>query len=213
MHTGFDPAWISDREPQQVYKQDARSRVWRVSGDGGGSFVIKRFEFSPLRQVLGLAIGQHPGQREIRRARQLIASGLSVAPIIASGFQRRGPGGFYWLATPHLGTSLHNLFNQDHMADPDRRQRVLDAVGRLTSDLISMGLFNRDHKASNIVVDSEDRPWLIDVGAVGRSRGPAGADRMLTNLCDTLTQAGALDADIAQVRLASGVEAETATNR
>ncbi len=211
MHTGFDPAWINDLEPQQVYKHDARSRVWCVSSEGGASFVIKRFEFSPLRQGLGLALGLHPGQREIRRFRQLKAAGLPVAPIIASGVQRRGVAARFWLVTPHRGTSLHNLFNHGKMTDPARRQRVLEAVGQLTGELIRKGLFNRDHKASNIVIDDEDRPWLIDVGAVGRSRGTAGADRMLANLCDTLAQAGATDPDLAQVRRASGAISNTAS--
>ncbi len=204
MDTGFNPAWISDLDPQQVYKHDARSRVWRVCDHAGASFVIKRFEFNPLRQALGLTLGLHPGQRERRRAKQLIAVGLPVAPIIASGVQRHRLAARFWLVTPHRGTSLHNLFNQGKLTDPDRRQRILKAVGQLTADLTRLRLFNRDHKASNIVIDDHDHPWLIDVGAIGRSRGTAGADRMLANLCDTLTQAGATAPDLAHLRQAAG---------
>ena len=212
MDKGFDPAWISDCEPQQVYKHDARSRVWRIDAPDGRAFVVKRFEFSPFRQRLGHSLGLHPGQRECRRARQLIAAGLPVAPVLASGLQPRGAGLGYWLVTPYLGKSLHNLFYHGEMTDPDRRQRVLDAVGRMTGELIRMGYFNRDHKASNILIDQEDRPWLIDVGAVRRSRNNAGACRMLANLTDTLSEAGATDVDIARVRRASGVNSKTASN-
>ena len=108
--------------------------------------------------------------------------------------------------TPYLGTSLHNLIYHGELADTDRRQRVLEAVGRLTGELIRLGLFNRDHKASNILIDSDDRPWLIDVGAVRRQRGEAGAGRMLANLCETLAQAGATEADLARVRRPGGAD-------
>jgi tRNA A-37 threonylcarbamoyl transferase component Bud32 len=203
MHTGFNPAWINDCEPKQVYKHDARSRVWRIDAPDGRAFVVKQFQYNPFRQLLGAALRIHPAQREQRTAKQLIAIGLPVAPIIASGYQRTGPGIRLWLATPHKGISLHNLFNQGHLTDPDRRQRILQAVGQLASDLIQHNLFNRDHKASNILIDDQDKPWLIDVGAVRRSSSHAGADRMLANLCHTLTQAGAPDADLALVRRAS----------
>ena len=212
MDTGFDPAWIDGREPQRVYKHDARSRVWRVRGEAGRSFVVKRFEFSPLRQVLGLALGAHPGQRERRWVRRLMTAGLPVVPVVASGVQRRGAGVCYWLVTPHLGTSLHNLFFHGELADSDRRRRVLQAVGRLTGELGRRGLFNRDHKASNILINSDDRPWLIDVGAVRRRRGSAAAGRMLANLCETLTQAGADHADLALIRRASGADPQADPN-
>lgn len=212
MEAGFDPAWIFDREPAQVYKHDARSRVWRIDAADGRSFVVKRFEYSPIRQLLGFVLGLHPGQRERRRARHLKAAGLTVAPIIASGVQRRGVGVCYWLVTPYLGTSLYHLFYQGELTDADRRERVLQAVGRLTGELIRLGIFNRDHKASNIVVDGEDRPWLIDVGAVRRFRGVAGAVRMLANLCQTLAEAGATQADLALVRRASGADSQADPN-
>jgi serine/threonine protein kinase len=202
---GFDPGWI-DAEPAQVYKHDARSRVWRVDAPDGRSFVIKRFEFSPLRQLLGYCLGLHPGQRERRRCGHLQRLGLRVAPIIAAGVCRRGLGIGYWLVTPYLGTSLHNLFYHDGLTDDARRARVLDAVGELTGELIRHRLFNRDHKASNILIDQDDRAWLIDVGAVRRLRGSSDAARMLKNLDDTLAQAGATPQDRVRLGDAAGVK-------
>lgn len=198
METGIDPAWL-DREPVQVYKHDARSRVWRIDAPDGQSFVIKRFEHSPLRQRIAAGVRLHPGQRESRMADRLESAGIPVVPIIATGEQPVGVGIHLWLATPQMGISLHNLFNQGHLTDPERRSRVLDAAGRLTGQLIARHWFNRDHKASNIVIDGQDQARLIDVGAVRRGRGRAGAGRMLTNLSQTLTQAGATPSDIARL--------------
>ncbi len=202
----FDTAWVETCEPVQVYKHDARSRVWRIDVPDGRSFVVKRFEHNPLRQRFAATLGVHPGQRESRMAEQLESAGIPVVPIIASGQQQRGLGIHLWLATPHRGVSLHNLFNQGHLDDPDRRARVLDAAGGLTGALISQQWFNRDHKASNIVIDDLDRARLIDVGAVRRCRGRSGGTRMLANLSQTLTQAGATPGDIAGLLKASSAD-------
>lgn len=203
MDHAFDKAWVEQCDPVKVYKHDARSRVWRIDAPDGRSFVIKQFEHSPPRQALAAVMGIHPGQREQRMAQRLLAADIPVAPIIASGQHRSGFSLRLWLATPLVGISLHNLFNEGHLADPDRRARVLDAAGGLTGQLIHHRWFNRDHKASNIVLDEQDQAYLIDVGAVRPSSGQAGASRMLTNLSQTLTQAGATPSDIARLLRAS----------
>jgi len=174
--------------------------------------VFKRFEYSPLRQALAAMLGVHPGQRERRLCDRMRKAGLPVVAIAASGSTRRGLGRRCWLATPYIGMSLHNLILHDRLPSGPKRVAVLSAVGRLTGELIRRRWFNRDHKASNILIDDGGRPWLIDVGAVRRLRGSAGADRMLANLCDTLAQAGATDADLAQVRLAIGVNSKTTSD-
>ena len=204
MDTGFDPAWIDALEPAEVYKHDARSRVWRIDAPDGRSFVIKRFEFNPIRQALGRLLGMHPGQRERRRCRQLQQRGLAVVPIFASGIQRAGYGLNLWLATPYVGISLHHLFYHGRLTDPDQRERVLCSVGQLTSDLIRRHLYNRDHKASNILIDQDDRAWLIDVGAVRLTCGSSGELAMVHKLGETLAQAGADQQD--QVRLFESTE-------
>lgn len=203
MDTGFDPAWIDALEPAEVYKHDARSRVWRIDAPDSRSFVIKRFEFNPVRQAMGRLLGVHPGMREIKQTRLLINCGIPVVPIVASGVQRRGIGLQYWLVTPFVGKSVFNLLYHGDLSDADHRAKLLDAVGRLTGGLIAKGFFNRDHKASNILIDAEGRPQLIDCGAVRRHGGEADSRRMLTNLTTNLAEAGATDADLDRVVWAS----------
>ncbi len=206
MDTGFDPAWIDTCEPTQVYKHDARSRVWRIDAPDGRSFVVKRFEYNSLRQLLGYLVWLHPGQRECMQYHWLHRVGVRVAPIVASGVSRRGLGLTYWLVTPYLGASLHNLFFHDELKDEARRQRVLDAAGKLTGELIRYRIFNRDHKASNIVIDRYNRAWLIDFGAVQSRYKFGGVARMLANLSETLTQAGATPSDVARLLKASSTD-------
>ncbi|MEZ6190281.1 MAG: lipopolysaccharide kinase InaA family protein [Phycisphaerales bacterium] len=203
MDTGFDPAWTDTIEPAEVYKHDARSRVWRIDAPDGRSFVIKRFEFNPIRQALGQLLRVHPGMREIKQTRLLIDRGIPVVPIVASGTQRRGGGVFFWLATPYVGKSVFNLLYHGDLSDAERRAAVLDGVGRLTGELIAEGFFNRDHKASNILIDAEGKPLLIDCGAVRWHGGKTDSRRMLTNLTANLAEAGATDADLDRVVWAS----------
>ena len=201
MDDAFDIAWVDRCKPVRVFKQDARSRVWRIDAPKGKAYVVKRFEHSPLRQRLAAMLGFHPGQRELRCYDLLKRESIPTAPIIASGTSPAGLGVRFWLVTPYFGTSLHNLFNEKGLAGQDaRRGRVLTAAGRLTGDLIRKGLFNRDHKASNILIDSDDRAHLIDFGSVRRGCDPALAKRMLDNLDATLAQAGASERDRALLR-------------
>ncbi len=130
--------------------------------------------------------------------------GLAVVPIVAAGVRRAPRGLVFWLATPYIGMSLYNLLHHGHLTDADRRARVMDAVGELTGELIGKRLFNRDHKASNILIDAEDRPWLIDVGGVRPSRGVAATRRMLGNLRANLAEAGASEDDLGRMERACG---------
>lgn len=199
MDTTFDPAWIDALEPGEVYKHDARSKVWRIDAPDGRAFVVKQFTYSPIKQLLAELIGIHPAQRERRCYRHLLLAKLPVVPIVAHGVKRSGFGARYWLVTPYIGISLYNLFYEKHLDDTDQRECLLEAVGALTRELIAKRFFNRDHKASNILVDGEGKPMLIDVGGVRRRRGKADDQRMLRNLSRNLADSGATEADLSRL--------------
>lgn len=203
MDQAFDKAWVDQCEPVEVFKHDARSRVWRIDAPDGRPYVVKRFEFNPIRQALGRLLGVHPGMREIKQTGLLIDRGVPVVPIIASGIQRRGAGVYFWLVTPYIGKSVFNLLYHGDLSDDQRRAAVLDRIGRLTRGLIAEGFFNRDHKASNILIDAAGKPLLIDCGAVRWQGGKVDSRRMLTNLTANLAEAGATDADLDRVVCAS----------
>ncbi len=195
MEPHFDPSWIDSLEPVVVYKHDKRSRVWKINSPDGQSFVVKRFEYNPTRQLLALLLLIHPGQRERRASTWLRDAKIQAVPIVATGISYRGLGVQYWLATPYVGESLYNLFYHNDLVVPDERTEVLESAGELTRSLINHMLFNRDHKASNILIDQNRQAWLIDYGGV-RHVSQSRADRMLANLRANLTEAGADVADL-----------------
>lgn len=179
-------AELFDHEPVEVYKTDARSRVWRIDVNGGDGLVIKRFEYGAARQWLGLLTGTHPAQRERRANRRLRRAGFAVVPIERHGVR----GGKAWLATRWAGRSLKQVIQTGGRADAADRRRVGNAVADIAAGLIERGYFFRDLKTSNLIVDDAGGVRLIDVGAVRRSRRPDHVIRMLTMLDRTATEDG-----------------------
>lgn len=175
--------------PLNTFKADARSRVWVVDAPPGQR-VIKRFEYSRLRQRLSLLLGIHPGRRELKRNRRLRAADVRVVPIVDAGVEGRGLGCRAWLATPLTGSSLHLLLIEAH-GDTENQGRLIDAAARLAADLIRAGYWFKDLKPSNIVVDASGDAWLIDVGSARPTRKPAHTARMLAVMDRVLLRSGA----------------------
>jgi hypothetical protein len=179
-------AALLDRPAAEVYKTDARSRVWRVETERG-PVVIKRFEFSAVRQRLGALLGVHPAQRERRWNARLASLGIPVAPILAHGWL----GGKRFLIYPYVGPSLHWVMRQ---RSGPARHAALRSAAEITAALIRAKLFNRDHKASNMLVDAEGKAYLTDVGGIRAFREGA-AEAMLASLDESLARAGGTRGD------------------
>ena len=196
--------------PLRTFKADGRSHVWLVDAPPGQR-VIKRFEYSRLRQRLSLLLGIHPGRRELKCNRRLRAAQVRVVPIVDAGVEGRGLGCSAWLATPLTGSSLHHLLDTADQ-DPEGRGRLIDAAARLAADLIRAGFWFKDLKPSNIVIDESGDAWLIDVGSARPARKPAHTERMLAVMDRVLVRAGA-DAALrrrfdASVRQAAGLDGD-----
>ena len=176
---------LFQNEPAEVYKSDRRSRVWRIDRtvEQGGPVVVKRFDYTPWRQLLAWLIGLHPAQRERRSNWRLRQAGLPVVPITAHGtVDLSWLGCRLWLACPYAGRSLQDLIRRGQLSDRNRRLTVLRTAAHLTIDLIRHRYYFRDLKPSNILIDAADRAWLIDVGAVRRSQRPIHVLKMLALL-------------------------------
>ncbi|MHC4100862.1 MAG: lipopolysaccharide kinase InaA family protein [Planctomycetota bacterium] len=137
--------------PLRTFKADARSHVWLADAPPGPR-VVKRFEYSRLRQRLALLLGTHPALRELACNRRLREAQIRVVPIVDAGIEGRGLGCRAWLATPLTGSSLHHLLDAAQ-GDADNRERLIDAAARLAADLIRAGFWFKDLKPSNIVID------------------------------------------------------------
>ncbi|MFW5682567.1 MAG: phosphotransferase [Phycisphaeraceae bacterium] len=149
----------------QTYKADARSTVWRVDSPAG-AFVLKRYEYAPLRQRLGLWLGLHPGQRERRGVRRLRSAGIAVAEVQRFAVRH----GKYVQATAHRGECLQALLRESPWAVNEQSDAVLRDLAQASATLLAAGLVHRDLKVGNVLVREDGRVVLIDVGAVRRSR-------------------------------------------
>jgi len=175
-----EPGALFGLPPVKVYKSDARSRVWRVE-TAAGPVVVKRFEFSPLRQRLLALLGLHPMQREVRITRMLLAAGVRAAPILGHGVDRAA-GGRYWIATPWKGQSVYMLLKRGGFRDFAGRRASASAVAEVTAALLNAGLAHRDHRLNNMLLDEHGDAWLVDVMGVRRSRGESDVLRTITAL-------------------------------
>ncbi|MCP3903046.1 MAG: hypothetical protein GY715_05355 [Planctomycetes bacterium] len=179
------PRDLVDRPRARTYKADERSVVW-LAREPEGAWVIKLYEYAPIRQTLARMIGIHPAQRETRLNRRLRADGLAVVPIAGDGAR----GGRVWLATPECGEALQIMIQQGQPASRAERNRLIDAAVDLWLALVQAGWFFRDFQVANILVDDDGRPWLIDVGATRRSPSREHALRMLRQLHETAVVEG-----------------------
>lgn len=180
-------ALVANSPPTWVFKQDRRSRVWQIDPPGHGrALVVKEFLHNPLQQVLAAWLGVHPGQRELKANADLKEKGVAVVPILAHGMRWGGFGRRFWLVTPYVGKSIRQLAREGDLENPRVRKHVIDAIALLTAGLIQRGLWNRDHKISNILMDPRGRVWLIDAGAVRPAKGRPDTLRMLAMLLKTL---------------------------
>ena len=144
-----------------VFKDDRPTRVWRVDDRDGRPWVIKRFNHPAWRQRGLAAVGQHPVQRETAWHRRLIEAGLAVSPAFDLGFDDRGR---RYQATPYLGVTLYDLIRRTPALPATQRHDLARQAGRLTGQLVAMGVFYRDLKSSNLVVDAAGTLRLIDAG-------------------------------------------------
>ncbi|MCC7191395.1 MAG: hypothetical protein IT444_01320 [Phycisphaeraceae bacterium] len=173
----------------ETYKSDARSTVWRTETPEG-AWVVKRFEYSPLRQRVSLILGIHPGQRERRANAELVRQEMPAVPLVGWVEQRVGLGCKIHLVTPYAGESLQRLLRSGLVHDAEWLRRTLPRVGELASRLVEGRWFLADLKTANIVIDKDGQPRVIDVGRARRCRSRAKTTQMLAVLEDTLKKDG-----------------------
>lgn len=162
------------------FKSDQRSRVWQVDKPDR-AVVVKQFVYSPLRQKLAMAIGNHPAQRELRSNAALREAGIAVVPIMDGGVDA----GQVWLATPCMGQSLLRCLWQG-----ENLEALIDAAAAVTAQLMDAGYTFKDLKPSNMVVDSTGKAQLIDVGPARKSTKNSDIRRMMGVMDRTLARDG-----------------------
>ena len=182
-----------DGQAEEVYKNDPRSKVWRVEHKTLGPVVVKQFTYNPVRQRLSLIVGVHPAQLELARNQQLQAARVPVIAIIDGGEERAGFGGRCWLATPQVGTSLQRLLTTPNI-DEQRAIDLIDQAATLTRTMLDAGYTFKDLKPSNIVIEGAGDAYLIDVGSAKPDTTSKQTQRMLAVMDRVLKRDGVSNA-------------------
>ncbi len=185
----FEPHWV-DLPAVEVFKHDPRSRVWAVE-TALGLMVVKRYDYSPLRQRFEWLIGIHPLQDELKAFAHLQKLNLPTARIMGQGLSN-GKG---FLVTQFFGESLQGAIYRGRFSNPKFRQLVARNVGSLMASLWLHKVFLRDFKAANMLVDSKGNLAIIDPGRKQNLKRPEQFIRMAHLMARSTKNPGASRTD------------------
>ncbi len=189
-----DPSWMAGA---RILKRDVMSSVLsgRVRiGDRDVEVVVKSMTQDRVKDRLSRLVGVTRGLRQWRGAEYLTSRGFSAAPGLVL-FRSRGADGVEreTIVTERVpgSTLLHHMAQRDLSI---MEERVLAAhVGAMARGMIEAGLFNRDNKPSNIIVQRDGSGalglvWIDTVGVrrISPWKGGAGNERLLARMLASL---------------------------
>ena len=177
----------------QVLKDDRRATVLRMDHTPAGAVVVKTRLLNRLRDRLDTLFMRTQLERQIRGARTLQRIGVATAEplLLVRGVHRATRSPRESLVTRALpGRTLLHLMDdiarrRAHAPSLDAQRAVAHTLGRQLQRFAAAGLFNRDHKPSNLIVMFDDSPpeiAVIDTVAIRRDHVRDGGLRMLTSL-------------------------------
>lgn len=177
----------------QILKDDRRATVLRMDDTPCGAVVVKTRLLNRFRDRLDTLLRRTQLERQIRGARTLQRIGVATAEplLLVRGVDRAALTARESLVTRALpGRTLLHLMDdsagrQVHAPSFDVQRAVAHTLGCQLQRFAAAGLFNRDHKPSNLIVMFDDSPpeiAVIDTVAIRRDRVRDGGLRMLTSL-------------------------------
>lgn len=180
LHANADPGpWI---EALRTFKVDLAQPL-KTEGASivvrtrllGQEVVIKRRELRRLGDRLKSRLGLGRASRQWRGARWLAGHGFDTARPVVAALEHTGSTVREWLVLESLpGASVLR-----HLADGDlsisRQHELARSLGRQIAAIGEAGMYNGDHKPSNLIV-VQGRPAIVDTVAIRRGRRP---ERML----------------------------------
>lgn len=167
-------------------KTEGRRSVWLTRRPDGELRTVKVWPVR-LEMVLKLLTGGAQPQRQRRAAEQLLRAGIRTPrPLGLSLAWRSGPAVELELEFVP-GRSALTMLNEMRREpiEPARRRHLAESIGAIVRNLAAGGLFNRDLKLENVIIDEQDPPevWVIDPVGVRALREPtAEIARMLERL-------------------------------
>lgn len=152
-------------------KTSKSSTVIRVKFDALGECILKRIPvrswLDPVKNVL------RPSSlwRSWKNGHSLHDRGLPTPrPLLLLHRRRFGIETEGYLLTESIPDSMPLADWVQANPGRERVMRVAERLGRVIRSMHERGVAHRDLKASNILIDRQDRPWLIDLVGVSTSR-------------------------------------------
>lgn len=160
--------------------------MWLVDRPGEGRRIVKRWSLTPMRAIK-LLLGVSQPQRQLRGAGRLARAGIPTPkPCRSWRIERPDRRRLVTIELEYAeGRTGWAMLND---VDVPEASQVLGAraVGTLVVAFRRAGLFNRDLKLTNLIVDhagEEPRVWVIDPVGVRRMRDVVPhTERMLERL-------------------------------
>lgn len=178
------PDW---RERAAVLKRE--ERAWVLAGDSpAGPVVVKSMTQGRMKGFLGRLFGQTRLMRQWRGAQLLRKHGFVVAmPIVLWQERDARRGIIESLAMPRLrGVTVLDALAEGSAGS--KAMEIARAAGAMVGRLARLGLLNRDHKPSNLLVLDGDRPGetppiaILDTVGIRRCDRDEALERMLFSL-------------------------------
>lgn len=192
-------SWIVGSRELEVFKSDARSKVWRITPAGmTRSLVVKRFEYGAFKQWIQHLIGCHPVQREAKAAAALHRAGVPVVLPAGTGkaWDAESLSIKYFIATPFSGPSLDRQMRGWKFTPFAVKIATINAVGFTAAKLVLGGFFYKDLKTSNLIATEDYQARLIDAECAKVVSDPyEQIPRMLAMLDKTAKRDGASTTD------------------
>jgi len=155
------------RDPKLIYKDHSLATIARVPATVGDerAFVVRRLNYGrPIHRLRDLFRSSR-ARRAFDHGLQLERAGIRTPRVVAMGEWRR----LRWPMKAYLVTevvrgaiSVIRYFHRN--AIPSRR--VVYNIADLIAGLHRAGFSHRDLKGTNILLDNELTPWLIDLDGV-----------------------------------------------
>jgi len=184
------PEWAGLVRP---LKRDGRTAVFHgpaQAPEGVVDVVVKCLRLEGARVRLGALVGRTRLSRQWRGAERLARAGIETARPLAlvRGVDAAGERVEALILEWSVGTTLlHAAAESAHATssggvrcDAGREHELAREAGRLVGRLVRAGIFNRDHKASNVIVRWEEGgPVLTLIDPVGIRRRRAGGETVM----------------------------------
>ncbi len=192
----------AESTPIQTLKDDPNRSVVRHVAVDGRHFVIKRYRVPRWKTWLLYRLRQSPNWREWYGALRLVRAHRRVSAPLAIVHQPARGREAQVLILPYIeGRALDRMIQDGSANHPWResyRHKRLDLariIGTQIGRLLTVGIVNRDHKLSNLIMDRAcqehgDEPVIIDPLGLRRRRSNQQVYRMLAMLLRTSARAG-----------------------